>query len=574
MSDFVYKQMINKVDNTPITGGSFFLRNVETLDEFVMTELPDDPSGSSQGRYVTDDEVPNGVYKIFRVVSGTPTDTGDEVHVEPCRVNHGGSGGTPYYPVTSRVVGDVVHAVAFLSDDATYPTIATINQAMAWAVTNGYSKVCVGTYKGDSSWSDSIQLQIPAGIKELDLAGASIECTTLNLIPVVNSSGVMSIHDGVIQGNGTGSTSHVRSESAIVYYNVRFVGFGGGPPVQGWTTSTGSGTPTKFTIYMGCTGVRVDAGRRLRSPGSYGYGGQIAIGGEWPIDTATQTGGTYRDNIIYADVDAGEATAWFRSIIEDVGLDPVDVNKFASVENASKALKSLWFGLKNKFVIEETSYVTDSFSGRIDSVYASARSTAGTYDSNVSILNASLASSSPASGFVQGAKITRRRFYGESKYSSVSLKLYLSFDYASFIAAFPIATYSSWRPKRISIPSSLIKSILVDVDGTTSILPGNGAAAVKPVMVNGIHSLTNLSTGAFLGTTPVLGGVVSLTADSPERFAIDFSPVTDDNTTPATAVIQKTYPMIGNYLCVGGFHLFEIEMTWNNPAFTSIPGPR
>ena len=346
MSDFVYKQMINKVTNLPIQGGIFFLRNVETLDDYDFDELPNDGTGSTQGRYVTTTVVPNGVYKIYRVVDAVETDTGDEVHVEPGRVMHGGLADDPFYPPVSRVVGDVVHVAGFIPDGATDTLASYITNAMTWAVANNYGSIKVGGYKGSNTWSGATTLTIPAGIIHIDLDGAVIACTGLNINPINNEAIGLHISDGSIQGNGTGSTPHVTSSTGILYTNVKFIGFGGGSPVQGYTTTSGGGTPTSHTVYFNCSNVRCDSGRRTRGVGSYPPGTQVAFGREYATDTGTGAGASERQSLVFADVDALELTQWIRAVQASPIAPPGNTAPFSSTADAAEALKHLWYTLK------------------------------------------------------------------------------------------------------------------------------------------------------------------------------------------------------------------------------------
>jgi hypothetical protein len=562
MSDFVYKQMINKVDNTPIIGGTFFLRNVETLDEYTMYELPEDPSGSTQGRYVSDEQVPNGVYKIFRVVASVPTDTGDEVHVEPGRVNHGGDGVSPYYPVTSRVVGDVVHAVAFLDDDATTNDIGTLNEAMAWAALNGYAKVCAGTYKGDSSWSGSIQLQIPVGIKVLDLAGASVECTTLNLTPIVNSSIQLCVKDGSIQGNGTGGTPHVVSDYPIFFDNVKFIGFA---TATGFTTVNSGAIPTRNTIYINCNNVRFDGGMRHRTLTSYGTANQVAIGSadptEYPIDTGNPAMPTSRANVAFADADASELTQLIREAQIALKADPSDAGTFNSMESFANAVKNMWFTYRPRFI--ESSVYSLRFREDIVKYAGTDIRHAMTLKTDADVVSRdSYNSGCATSAAVDNGFIIRRFFReGDTSYRYIEIDMYVYFPDGGHTVG------GSWTVGDIRFPSSLISSYINDIDGVTSMLPTD--SDLTPVDATGIVAAEDgTSSNNTAGLANIFGGIFYVKAGDPGYYHIEMGPYvygSSDNRK------YQAFWLEGNDNNSLGAYRIHVKWRWDNPKNTNYP---
>lgn len=351
MSDYVYKQMIDKVTNLPIQGGTFFLRDVENVKADVsMTELPDDGSGSTQGRYVSDTEVEAGVWAIYRVVAAVDTPTGDEVHVEPARVTHGAESGVPLTPVASRLIASKVYVNAFLPDDQpddANPSSTFITDALSYAAANNIPTVVVGAYKDRSTWTANTAVVIPAGIKELDLAGADINVTSGSVIEYEGSTPLL-IKNGTLTGGGASTLAHVVTSGPIVFQNVAFVGLTQ-ILAEGYTCRNAVASPADSIIYIGCSGARVNSGRvyvptSAGGGGLFGNGNQISLGGTDNIDPKFGAFlGLGINNIAHSSVLGNELDEFMWTLRKLADSTPVDTSYFQSFASAAKALLILWF---------------------------------------------------------------------------------------------------------------------------------------------------------------------------------------------------------------------------------------
>lgn len=560
MSDFVYKQMINKVTNLPIQGGIFFLRNVETLEDYDFDELPDDGTGSTQGRYVTTTVVPNGVYKIYRVVASVDTDTGDEVHVEPGRVMHGGLDGDPFYPPVSRVVGDVVHVAGFIPDEETDTLSSYITDAMAWAVANNYSSIKVGGFKGSSTWTGATTIVVPAGIDHIDLDGATIACTGANIAPINNEATKLHISNGGIQGNGTGSTPHVTSAYGILYTSVTFIGFGGGSPVQGFTTTTGGGTPTQHTVYLACKNVRFDGGYRQRAPGVYASGTQAAFGSEYPVDTGTGAQAYERHNVLFSDVDAVELTQWIRASLNLPVAAPVDVARFASMTAVAEAVKHLWYTTKPYF--EANSLLVDTVVHKGDlSAQMKRFAWSGDWDHPVSTMAGATNPTGVISGVQQGFVVKKYRKFASTKYTDICVDLVFSWG----VDSGGMSSSILWRPYELYFSSTALKAALNDIDGSTSLIPSLWDSR-RLLNISGIIAQSD-GTGFDQRITARLSGGELRDETGESRFYVVF-----DNVSAAGNDQLKLREWLNdNSINSPGPIVVTLRLEWINPNNTDLP---
>lgn len=172
MAEYVTRQFADKTTGAPIIGGDYRLASVAdagaTAVVFIECTDPLYP-----GRYTSEDPVPMGVYSVERNEGAGFLPTGEEISVAPGRTAVGALGGADGRTVLDIVIGDVVHATAFVPEAATSPTTAHLQAAILYAEDNSLKKVYVGAFKGVSNWAGG-QVVIAEPNMEIDLGGAKV----------------------------------------------------------------------------------------------------------------------------------------------------------------------------------------------------------------------------------------------------------------------------------------------------------------------------------------------------------------------------------------------------------------
>ena len=354
MGETVTRQFCDSSTGAPIVGAQFRLvsstdvsQSTIPLTEIVTTVEAD------QGRYTTGSTpVPHGVYKVQIYQSSAYVDFIDasgsvaEITVSPGRSNFLGVPGS----LVDVVINNVVQACSFVVDSSAHERRTAgsginLQTCLNWAETNGYKKVYVGVFRGESVWfSTTDSIHIPNGM-EVDLGGATIQNGSWTS-PVLILDGSAVVRNGTLQGTASGSTGYsiVKSSdttSMAIFDNVKFAGSPGSTP----TVATDSGAESP-ALFIGCTGVILrdpalisSAKPRLRK--------QISIGA---TSSLTNQSGETVTELAGANVTGQELGDLVRGLLEKASIGPLSSDStpvmktpFASSSEVADAIKSGWF---------------------------------------------------------------------------------------------------------------------------------------------------------------------------------------------------------------------------------------
>ena len=250
MAEYVTRQFADKDTGAPVIGGDFDLLDTLSIaaEPIIFVECTDP---LYPGRYTSENEVPNGVWAVRRNAGTGFVPTGEEITVSPGRISVGPLGGSGGMTLLELVVGDVVHAAAFVPEGATSPTTAHLQAAINFAQDSGFKKVYVGAFKEQRTWAGG-QVVITDPNMVIDLGGARLERTdapgaVIDVTAEATGSGIWNgcwIRDGEIVGSGTSPYPEVNSAGCRMFFsNIRFprsITYGPAIPIAA-TCQNGSG---------------------------------------------------------------------------------------------------------------------------------------------------------------------------------------------------------------------------------------------------------------------------------------------------------------------------------------------